>query len=111
MNEERIKEVFSDEAFVKQVLEQDTPEQVQALLAEKEIDFTIEEIVKIREIIEKQVKGELHIEELTDDDLENVSGGTGILIAVGVIVGGLVVGAVVGGGAAAAAEHFTRGRW
>ena len=29
--EERIKEVFSDESFVKQLFEQETPEQVQAL--------------------------------------------------------------------------------
>ena len=48
--EERIKEVFKDEAFVKQLLEQEEAEQVQELLRDKEIDLSIEDIAQIFDI-------------------------------------------------------------
>ena len=36
----RIKEVFADEEFVKELFSKETPEEVQVLLAEKDIDLT-----------------------------------------------------------------------
>ena len=113
MNEERIKEVFSDEAFVAQIFEQETAEQVQELLAEKEIELSIKEIEKIKEYVEKALKGEENVEELSDEDLEDVSGGVIGLLIVNVI--GLSV-AVAAGGAlvgftAAVTDQVTRGRW
>ena len=51
MNEERIKEVFSDEEFVKELFSKETPEEAQALLEEKDIDFSVEDIIKLREIL------------------------------------------------------------
>ena len=43
MNEERIKEIFADEEFVKEFFSKETPEEAQALLDEKEIDVSIED--------------------------------------------------------------------
>lgn len=117
-NIERIKEVFSDEAFIAQVFELETPEEVQELLRDKNIDLTVEDIVDAKEYIEKHLNGELDIEELTDKDLEDVSGG---VVCVGLVIGGIVLAAVgvgsavVGAGAATGAviltSRLTRGRW
>ena len=74
MNEERIKEVFSDEAFVKELLSKETPEEVQAMLEDKDIEVSIAEIVKLREMIIK--KAENPDAELSDEDLEDVAGGS-----------------------------------
>ena len=112
--EERIKEVFSDEAFVKQLLEQETPEQVQALLVEKDLEMTTDQICKIKELIEKQLNGDIIMEELSDEDLEEISGGVvGTLIATFSLVAavGIVGGAIGGAGAGIATHVFTRGRW
>ena len=74
MNEERIKEVFSDEAFVKELLSKETPEEVQAMLEDKDIEVSIAEIVKLRELLEKKAKNP--DAELSDEDLEDVAGGS-----------------------------------
>ena len=84
MNEERIRTLFEDETFVRNLMEQDTPEQVQELLINYEIDLSVEEINQIRELLEKHENGEVNLEELSDDDLENVSGG--VFGTVGMIV-------------------------
>ena len=92
MNEERIKEVFADEEFVKEFFSKETPEEAQAILAEKDIDVSIEELVAIKNIIDEKLQAAENGEdgELCDDDLENVAGGvlltfTGfVLISVGV---------------------------
>ena len=91
MNEERIKEVFSDEAFVKQLFEQESPEQVQELLLDKEIDLSVDEIKKLRELIEKHISGELNLEELSDEELESVSGGIVEVAAFFAILGGMLL--------------------
>ena len=77
MNEERIKEIFADEEFVKEFFSKETPEEAQAMLAEKDIDVSIEELVAIKNIIDKKLQSEEKGEddELCDDDLENVAGG------------------------------------
>ena len=115
MNEERIKEVFSDEAFVKELLSKETPEEVQAMLAEKDIDVTIDEIVKLRELIIKKLqKAQSGEEELGDEDLEDVAGGVGMLATVAAPVLSLMAIplAVVGlAFAGAAVQEKTRGRW
>ena len=102
MNVERIKEVFSDELFVKQLLEQEDAEQVQALLMEKDIDFSIEDICKIQELMIKQLNGEINLEELSEEELEDVTGGA-VFLYITTITCLLVCTAVgaVGGAAAA----------
>ena len=97
MNEERIKEVFSDEEFVKELFRKETPEEAKALLEEKDIDFSVEDLIKLREIViakmEQQTTGEEV--ELGEDELEDVSGGTLTLI-IGAIISVLVNAAFIG---------------
>ena len=116
MDTERIKELFADESFVKQLLEQEEPEAVQALLLERDVDFSIEQIVQIRDMVEKHLKGEINIDELSDEDLEEISGGffisagAALVISTLLLVGSTAVG--IGLGAGAVGTHAaTRGRW
>lgn len=100
MNEERIKEVFSDEAFVKELFSKETPEEVQAMLEDKDIELSIDEIVKLKELLEKKVENP--DAELSDEDLEDVAGGClwiAIPIAIGILAGICV------------ADNLTGGRW
>ena len=109
MNEERIKEVFADEAFVKELLSKETPEEVQAMLEDKDIDVSVAEIVKLRELLEK--KAENPDAELSEEDLEDVAGGVlPIFIAFGLTIAGMaaVNGLAIG---AAYTHEGTRGRW
>ena len=77
MNEERIKEVFSDEEFVKELFSKETPEEAQDLLAEKDIDISIEELVKLKDIIVAKLQATENDEtvELTEEELTDVAGG------------------------------------
>jgi len=98
MNEERIKEVFSDEAFVKELVSKETPEEVQALLEDKDIEMSVSEIVKLRELLEK--KAEDPNAELSDEDLEDVSGGclgVAVIASFAVFIGAGVVNGVTDG--------------
>ena len=67
MTEEKIKKVFSNEKFVKRLLEQKSPQDVQELLEEKDIFLSLEEIEKIKKLI--RMKLEFTDEELSEDDL------------------------------------------
>ena len=107
MNEERIKEVFSDEAFVKELFSKETPEEVQAMLEDKDIELSIDEIVKLREMIIKKAENPDADVELGDDDLEEVSGGIVIDVIFVVAVAAVMVG-LYGG---IAVNEKTNGRW
>ena len=110
MNEERIKEVFSDEAFVKELFSKETPEEVQAMLEDKDIELSIDEIVKLKELLEKKVENP--DAELSDEDLEDVAGGCllGACLAAGLmIVGAWALTGLVSG--AAVTHENTNGRW
>ncbi len=81
MNEALIKEVFSDEAFVKSLVELESAEEVQAALKEKNLDFSLEDIAEMQTALAKRVN-----DEIPEDELENVAGGFAIsatLIAIG----------------------------
>ena len=93
MNEERIKEVFADEEFVKELFSKETPEEAKALLEEKDIDISIEELVKLKDIIIAKLQAVENGEsaELTEADLENIAGGTFGISVVIAIVGILVL--------------------
>ena len=119
MNTEKIKEVFADEAFVKGLFELESVAEVQTALKEKGVELTEEEILGIRQLLDKVESGEISAEqveqwakqaesgELSDDMLELVSGGS-VLIAIGVgaaiVAGAALIGCVINIG-------FIRNRW
>ena len=122
MNMEKMKEVFSDEEFVKSLFELETPEEVQAALKEKEIELSTDEICQMRDFLSRYQEGTLTEEEkkavelagkygegeLSEEELENVSGG-GVVLAMAFLISvcvtvGLLVGAEV-------TDNCTRGRW
>ena len=99
MNEDRVKEVFSDEEFVKELFSKETPEEAQAMLAEKDIEVSVEELVKLRDLLIKKAQQAEGSEELNDDELEDVAGGMGPVVATVIglfLIGSLVVGLVKG---------------
>lgn len=116
MNEASIREIFSDEVFAKRLFAMETPEEVQAALQQKDISLSVEEIVKIRELILKQMETGV---ELSEEELTGVDGGCvlsaltfGLIAAM--IVGALVGGVAVGGGVVGAAyivNDKTHGQW
>lgn len=124
MNMEKVKAVFADEAFMKQLFELETAAQVQAALKEKDIELTEEEILGIRDFIIKVERGEITAEqlekwaeqkengELSEEALEQVAGGGVIgsiiaLLGTKAAIAGLVtvVGAAIGAGVAAAVDR------
>ena len=124
MNIERLKEVFSDEAFVKSLFELETVAEVQAALQEKGIELTEEEILGVRDLLIKVEEGGISAEqlekwaaqiesgELSEEMLEQVSGGSITL------VGAAVVSLLIRVGTAAAvagliygAAHAIKNRW
>ena len=108
MNEERIKEIFADEEFVKELFSKETPEEAQALLAEKGIDMSIDELVKLKDLVAAKLQAAENGEstELTEEDLADVAGGVAVLFA---IMGLVVVG--VGVMMAIPYIDFERRRW
>ena len=131
MNMEKMKEVFSDEAFVKSLFELDSAAEVQAALKEKGIEMTEDEILGIRDLLAKMESGEISAEqaeqwskqaesgELPDEVLEQVAGGEIIIMAavtitIGTILKWIGIGAAVGaaaGGVAAGAVDAVERRW
>ena len=107
MNEERIKEVFADEVFVKEFWSKETPEEAQALLAEKDIDVSVEELVKIRNIVERKLQATENGEptELTEEELADIAGGAVLWILMGVLI------AATGVMMAIPYVNFERRRW
>ena len=98
MNMEKMKEVFSEEAFVKALFEMETVTEMQQALSSKGIQMSDEEVAGIRDFFDKVKRGELSREqleewsrqaesgELTDEMLEQIAGGF-----VGLIIGAAVM--------------------
>lgn len=118
MNLNDVKEIFSDEAFVKELFSAETPAEAQAMLKEKGFEVTEEDLMAVREVLVQIADGtipadkvsewqaQLEEDELPEELLEMVSGGAiteaGLAMAagmtfagpVGVLVGACVVGVV-----------------
>lgn len=119
MNEARIKEIFADEEFIAGLFRMETPQEVQAAMSGRGIELTLEEIKKIRALILKRTDTGA---ELTDEELDGVTGG-GILVlglalaaaslATGLLAGGLATGITVGGllGGAWITDTLTNHTW
>ena len=111
MDEKRIKEVFSDAAFTKSILEMDEPGQVQAALKGKGLDFSLDDIGMIKNglVAMQNSDGELDI-----DQLDNVAGGFAITATLGVIATIVGIGGGIAGAAASAASvvsSIKNSRW
>ncbi|WP_343186704.1 hypothetical protein [Anoxynatronum sibiricum] len=98
----------ADEQLVEKLFQQETPEEVQALLKENDVDLTIEEIGEVRGVLIKALE-RAEEGELSEEDLEEVTGGC-FAIAFGVTTLVLFIAAkVTGWGLFAHTE--SRGRW
>ena len=75
MNEKRIKEVFSDDAFVKGFFALETPLEAQSALKEKGIELTESEIISLRDEIAKLVEKTQSGDELSLELLDEAAGG------------------------------------
>ena len=83
MDQARLKEVLSDEEFVKELLTMKTAEQVQDALEDKGITVTTDEIRQMGDLLRKAASGEIPKEtleaaangELSEAELEEVAGG------------------------------------
>lgn len=72
MNNEKLKELLKDEAFVKELVEQETVEDAQKLLASKGVDISVDQLNEIHKGVAARLE---EGEELSDEQLENVAGG------------------------------------
>ena len=76
MDEKRMEEIFADEAFVKNLLSLESPEQVQSALKEKGIELTLDEIKKIGGAMAKALENAgKDSNELSIETLDDVAGG------------------------------------
>lgn len=83
----KVEEVLREEGFAAKLLEMENPADVQAAFAEKGVDFTIEEVVEIGNAI---ASGEA-TGEISEEDLDSVSGGGIIALVVANIVADVVL--------------------
>lgn len=74
MDKHQIMEVMRDEDFVNEILDMQTTEEVKEAFEKKGIEISLEEFDIISQIINKMV--DRNTTELSDDDLEEISGGT-----------------------------------
>ena len=81
MDTKKMNEIFSDQAFVKSLVGMETAAQVQAELKKKGLDISEQEVLKIKDEINKHLKSGKKAEELSLDALDNVAGGTILSIA------------------------------
>ena len=58
MSKEKIREIFEDEAFVKEIFNLESVAEVQMALKEKGLELTEDELMSIRDIITKIEEGE-----------------------------------------------------
>jgi lactobin A/cerein 7B family class IIb bacteriocin len=108
MDDARVKEVFADEAFVKSLLDLETPEEVQSALAARGVEASREEILSVRDALVKAIeKGGT----LSDEELENVAGGVLPLVAIIAWIGAGIIGAGTMAAGGAITHVHTKGKW
>jgi hypothetical protein len=100
IGEQEIKDLFADEAYVSSLLALDTAEEVQASLAKKGLDLSTAEITTLLDSMQKYAESD---EELSEADLETVTGGL-LISLIFVLVGAAVA-------ATGASMSVRRRRW
>ena len=118
MNMEKMKAVFADEAFIKQLFELETAVQVQAALKEKGVELTEQEILSVREALVKMDNAEISAEqleqwskqadrgELPEEMLEYVAGGVVVASVIGAIISVVCYAGAAAGGAAVGVASY-----
>lgn len=96
--EEKLKKVMSDEAYVKELLALETPEEVQASLEEKDVEMSLDEIKQATNLLSRYSDGEL-----SEDELAEIAGGCAACVTCAII-------SIVASGAGFT-EWITRRRW
>lgn len=92
MSEEKIKELMSNEEFVKGLFESGSYEAAQAKFKAEGVDVGIDELKSAVALLKKKADGEL-----TDEELREAAGG-GIIAGLGALAGvALAFGAAYGG--------------
>lgn len=99
--EERIKELLADEAFVAKLTELETPEEVVAAFKEKDVEVSVDDITNVKTQLEKMNESG---GELSEDELEDVAGGSIILTT-------LIYGAAYAITGIGIGSKITRRRW
>lgn len=101
--------VETDKGLAEKLFSLENPQDVQSLLKEQGLDFSLEEIDMLKEALVKALEKSSTGGELTDDDLEDVAGGF-VLTATGLVA---IIGAIVGAVTAAGAvtDQAVRSRW
>ncbi len=106
MNEQLAKKIFSDQAYVETLLNMETAEEVQASLKEKGLELSVEDINETKNILVQRYNGEL-----SEDDLEDISGGC-ITLATGFLIAGIISAVSAGTVTLGNKVHgWTGGRW
>ncbi len=108
VTEKQIREVFSNEEFMKEVLTKETPEEVQEMFEKRNVEISIAEILKIKEILLEKLTQSENCFEMNEDELQEVSGGELILgcaIFLTVLIGGASIGATF------CIDKITGSRW
>ncbi|NLB51697.1 MAG: Nif11-like leader peptide family natural product precursor [Syntrophomonadaceae bacterium] len=91
--------IAADGSFLEKLFSLETPEEVQSLMKEAGIEFTLEEIDGLRKALVKTAeKGEL-----ADEDLEGVAGGFAVTTGIAAVSATIT--------AANFTHNVTRGRW
>ena len=98
MKMEKMKEVFSNEEFVKSLLAMENAAEVQAALKEKGVEMTEEEVKAMIGVFAKVKSGEISREqleqlesgELSEEMLEKVAGGVFTTLGVGLAIAAVV---------------------
>jgi predicted ribosomally synthesized peptide with nif11-like leader len=98
--------IEADKSLAEKLLSQENPQDVQSLLKEQGLDFSIEEIDMLRQALVRALEKNAG-DELSDEDLENVAGGFAITAIVALI--GAIAGAVSVAGAVT--DQAVRSRW
>ena len=75
MDTNKMREVFSDQAFVRSLMDLETATQVQAELKKKGLYLSEQEVIKVRDNIEKHIKNGADTDEMSLDQLDDVAGG------------------------------------
>ncbi|MEN1761417.1 hypothetical protein [Anoxynatronum sibiricum] len=91
----------ANEDLLKQLVEQETPEKVKALLKENDVELSLQEAGEVKKAIAKAFElaeeGKGLERELSEDELDEVGGGSLFLFIISVIIASALTLGVLGG--------------